>query len=71
MYVFHEMNSLSIGVIACNLCMCIRYTDWRYELQILNTLNMSQWIMRLDASSGLHCSMINYRYEWCISITKV
>ena len=57
---FHKMNSLSISVIACNSYACIRCTHWRYELQILNTSNISQWMMRLDTSSGLHCSMINY-----------
>ena len=63
MYVFYEMNNLSTSFSACNSCVCIRYTHWRYELQILNTLNMSQWMMRLDTSSGLHCSMINYLDE--------
>ena len=58
-----KMKNLSISVIACNLYACIRCTHWRYELQILNTLNMSQWIMRLDTSSGLHCSMINHLQE--------
>ena len=58
-----KMNNLSINVIACNSYACIRCTHWRYELQILNTLNMSQSIMRLDTSSGLHCNMINYLRE--------
>ena len=58
-----KMNSLSISVIACNSYACIRCAHWRYELQILNTWNMSQWMMRLDASLGLHCSMINYLRE--------
>ena len=31
MYVFYEMNSLSISVIACNSCVCIRCTYWRYD----------------------------------------
>ena len=63
MYVFHEMNNLSISVITYNSYACIRRAHWRYELQILNTLNMSQWMMRLDTSSGLYCSMINYLEE--------
>ena len=60
---FHEMNRLSISVIACNSNAFIRCTHWRYKLQILNTLNMSQWMMRLNTSSDLHCSMINYLQE--------
>ena len=60
---FYEMNSLSISVIACNSCVCISCTHCRYELQIPNTLNVSQWMMRLDTSSGLHYSMINYLRE--------
>ena len=63
MYVFHEMSNLPISVIVYNSCVCMRYTHWRYELQILNILNMSQWMMRLDTSSGLHYSVINYLEE--------
>ena len=63
MYVSYEMNGLSISVIVYHLCICIKCTHRRYELQFLNALNMSQWMMRLDTSSSLHCSMINYLYE--------
>ena len=63
MYVSHEMSSLSISVIVCDSCVCIRCIHWGYKLQFLDALNMSQWMMRLDTSSGLHCSVINYLKE--------
>ena len=63
MYVFHKMSNLSISVIVFNSCVCMRCIHWRYGLQFLNALNMSQGMMRLDTSSGLHCSMINYLEE--------
>ena len=41
---FYEM----ISVVAYNSYAYIKCMHWRYELQILNALNMSQWMMRLD-----------------------
>ena len=57
------MNGLSLSIIICNSFVCMRCIQGGYELQFLNTLNLSQWMIRLDALSGLHCSMINYLYK--------